>query len=187
MPNKNFFGCLLAAHPKRSYDLLVNSVMLIFKHDRSGALGLQINKPFINGASLNSVMENLGMDSTYVDDPLYIGGEQNHNRIYIVHTLDWFTSSTLKFNDDIGLSGDLSILSALSAGQGPSQYRAIAGYNSWEPGELEKEIISSKTDITLSWSQIPSTPELIFEYDGLDQWKKITTEASKLQVSTWLA
>lgn len=184
MSNTNYFGYLLAAHPKRPYDLLNNSVMLIFKHEKSGALGLQINKPFTNGASLNSVMENLGMESTFVDDPLYFGGENNGNRVYIVHTLDWFTSSTLKFNDSIGLSGDLSILTALSKGEGPSQYRAIAGYNLWNSGELEYEINSS--DITISWSQIPATSELIFDSNSHDQWRNVISESSKLQVSSWL-
>jgi putative transcriptional regulator len=161
-------------------------VILIFKHEKSGALGLQLNKPFTNGASLNSVMENLGMDSTFVEDPLYYGGENNGNRVYIVHTLDWYTSSTLKFNDTIGLSGDLSILTALSQGEGPSQYRAMAGYNLWSAGELESEINSSD-NIALSWSQIPATNELVFEFDGQNQWKNVITEASKLQVSSWLA
>lgn len=185
MSTINFFGNLLASHPKRAYDSLSNSVILVFNHDHSGALGLQINKQFTNGATLNSVMENLGMSSIFVDDPLYFGGDTSTNRIYLIHTLDWYTSSTLKFNDSIGLSGDLSILAALSQGQGPSQYRAIAGYNLWGPNELENEVHSTD-DITTSWCQVPATDELIFDSDGPDQWKKIIFESSKLQVSNWL-
>jgi putative AlgH/UPF0301 family transcriptional regulator len=183
----NYIGNLLAAHPKRPRDNLSQGVVIVLRHDESGAVGLQINKPFTNGATLTSVMENLNIPNNFDDDLLYVGGDHATNRIYVIHTLDWFSTTTVRFDDqNIGISGDISIIAALSKGQGPSQFRAVAGFFIWEPGQLEEEIAISDSDsLPLSWSWTPSTVDLVFDTDSGLQWRRTIEAASKLQVANW--
>jgi putative AlgH/UPF0301 family transcriptional regulator len=93
----------------------------------------------------------------------------------------------VRFDDqNIGISGDISIIAALSKGQGPSQFRAVAGFFIWEPGQLEEEIAISDSDsLPLSWSWTPSTVDLVFDTDSGLQWRRTIEAASKLQVANW--
>ncbi len=185
MIEQNYNGYLLASHPKRADSTLRRSTMLIIEHDPTGAIGLQLNKPYTNTVTFNSVMHNVGL-KTDNDQPLYNGGSESTNRIHIIHTLDWFSPTTNKVTDQIGISSDLSVLTAISQNQGPSHYRAIAGFHRWLPGHLEGEIFGeSPWTINHSWSFIPALPEILFGYTDVDQWHKIITDSSRQQIANW--
>lgn len=185
MIEQNYKGFLLAAHPKRPEPFLRRGVMLVIDHDKSGAIGLQINKPFTNDISFQTVMQNVGL--TYAGDhPLYVGGPESTNRIHVIHSLDWYTGGTVKINDRIGVSHDVSILAAISKNEGPEYFRVCAGFTRWLPGHLEGEILGEEPwNISQSWSFIPAETDLIFSTDDLDQWHRIISESSKLQVANW--
>lgn len=187
MLEQNYRGYLLAAHPKRVEPYLRKGVMLILDHDSTGAVGLQINKPFSNNISLNTVMQNMGMGVPLdQDQPLYNGGPERSNRIHVIHTLDWYSSSTSKVNDEIGVSNDISVLAALSEGHGPEHFRVIAGYTKWLPGHLNSEILGEDPwDINHTWTFIPATSNVLFESDTIDQWHNIIVESGRMQVSSW--
>lgn len=182
---KNYSGYLLAAHPSRAGNHLNQSVIFVFKHDRSGAIGLQINRPFYGDTNLGTVMENLGIYADFSNEPLYVGGEVGSNRVYVLHSLDWFSSSTLKFDNDLGVSGDVSVISAISQNQGPDQYRAVAGYVVWPPGMLEEELES--VDPETSWIAVPAEAELVFDHEGNDQWKQVLIRAGQYHIDNWFA
>lgn len=184
----NYTGYLLAAHPRRPQDFFSQGVILIFKHDATGAIGLQINRAFTTGASMTSVMENLGITANFDDDPLHMGGEHGGNRVYVVHSLDWYTANSLQIGPNLGVSGDISVITAISENQGPSQFRAIAGYNIWGPGELESELDGTGVDeITQEWSYVPATVDLIFDYNGVEQWRRVIDAAGQQQTARWLS
>jgi putative transcriptional regulator len=185
MIEQNYKGFLLAAHPKRPEPFLRRGVMLIIDHDKSGAIGLQINKPFTNDISFQTVMQNVGVPHDG-DQPLYSGGHESTNRIHVIHSLDWYTNNTTKITDTIGVSHDVSILTAISKSEGPEYFRVCAGFTRWLPGHLEGEISGEEPwKITQSWSFVPANIDLIFSNDDIDQWNKIIGEASKLQVANW--
>ena len=116
MIEQTYRGYLLAAHPKRSDPYLRRGAVLIIDHDTTGAIGLQINKSFTNDVSFNTVMQNVGLPNTK-DQPLYNGGPEATNRIHVIHSLDWYSQSTVKVTDKIGISNDISVLAAISEGQ----------------------------------------------------------------------
>lgn len=185
MIEQNYKGYIIAAHPKRQEPTLRRGVVLILDHDRSGAIGLQINKPFLNDITFETVMQNVGLH-TDQDQPLYNGGVEAGNRIHVIHTLDWYTANTIKINDNIGVSHDVSVLAAISKNEGPDYFRVVAGFTRWLPGNLEGEVLGEDPwNITHSWSFVPATPELVFGNDDIDQWHKVIAESSKMQVSTW--
>ena len=185
MIEQNYTGYLLAAHPKRTDPILRRGTMLIIDHDASGAIGLQINKPYVSNVTLNSVMNNVGLNVDN-DQALYNGGPESTNRIHIIHTLDWFSPTTNKITDQIGISSDLSVLSAISEDEGPTYFRAVAGFTRWLPGHIEGEILGEDPwTINHSWSFIPAEPEIVFGYTDIDQWHKVITDSSRHQVANW--
>lgn len=190
MSDINIFysGNLLAAHPLRVQegdDDFRRAVLMVMRHDSMGAVGLRIDQPFPNGLTMTHVMRNMGISGDYDYENLYQGGPHGGNRVFVIHTLDWSTSSTLVFEDsELGISGDVSIISAIAAGQGPERFRAVAGFHLWAPGELEQEIIEPES-AELSWVFTPSTDELVFGSEGSDQWKSTIAAASRIQVAQW--
>lgn len=185
MIEQSYTGFLLAAHPKRSNPFLRKGVMLILDHDKNGAIGLQINKPYVSDVTFSNVMENMGLDLEQ-DQPLFNGGQEATNRIHVIHTLDWVSPTTNKVTDQIGVSNDISVLTAISEGEGPAYYRAIAGFTRWDTGHLEGEMIGEDPwTINHTWSFATAEPELVFGFDDIDQWHKVIAESSKIQVAHW--
>jgi putative transcriptional regulator len=185
MIEQNYQGYLLAAHPKRQDPILRRGVMLILDHDQTGAIGLQINKPFTNEVSFQTVMKNVGL-SVDQDQPLYNGGIESTNRIHVIHSLDWYSPTTVKVTDYIGVSNDISVLTAISNNEGPDYFRVCAGFTRWMPRHLEGEVVGEEPwTINQSWSFIPATLESVFTLDDIDQWHKVIGESSRQQVASW--
>lgn len=184
MIQQTYRGYLLAAHPKRADPVLRRSVMLIMDHDQSGAIGLQINKPFDN-VSFDTVMQHMGLTNHH-DQPLYNGGPEAANRIHVIHSLDWHSASTVKVTDNIGVSKDISVLAAISQSEGPEYFRVVAGYTRWRPGHLKGEIQGQDPwNLYHTWTFIPADIDVLFELDNIDQWHNIISESGRLQINTW--
>jgi putative transcriptional regulator len=185
MIEQNYRGYILAAHPKREEPVLRRGTILVIDHDSAGAIGLQLNKPYTNSISFNTVMQNVGL-SVENDQPLYNGGSESTNRIHIVHTMDWTSPTTNKITDHIGISSDISVLAAIHQKTGPNHYRAIAGFTRWLPGHLEGEILGEDPwTINHSWSFVSAAPEIVFGYTDVDQWHKVIVDSSRQQVASW--
>lgn len=185
MIEQDFKGMLLASHPKRLDSKLAEGVILIIDYSSRGSIGLQINKPILNSVGLEGIMENMGMGLT-CPAPLYEGGSISTNRINLIHSLDWASATTKKITDKIGVTSDISVLSALSLNQGPEYFRACVGCVLWEPNQLDIEI-QGMPDIPIgnTWSYMPSNLEIVFEEDGPIQWHQVITESSKLRIASW--
>lgn len=185
MIEQNYKGYLLASHPKRKDNFFNRSVVLVVDHEPTGAIGLQLNKAYSNDLTFETVMSNVGLPCP-VDHPLYVGGADHTNRIHVVHSLDWFSPSTIKINDKIGVSNDVSVLAAISKNEGPEFFRAVAGFHKWMGGHLEGEILGEHPwNITHTWNFIPATIDNVFEDDIQNHWNTVTIDAGKLQISSW--
>jgi putative AlgH/UPF0301 family transcriptional regulator len=183
---ETYQGQLLGAHPRRRESLLRGGVVLVVEHDLAGSIGFQINRPINTGITIGSVMNNMGFNIE-VDQPLYVGGTENTNRIIVVHTMDWSTSGTVQVTDDIGYSNDVSILAAISSGEGPEQFRAVAGFTRWPAGQLDCEIAGEVTwgAVESSWSLVRATRELVFDQDDQEQWRCVLEAHARQQIAIW--
>jgi len=185
MIEQHYKGYLLAAHPKRPDALLRRGVILVLDHGVNGAIGLQINKSFTNDITFQRVMENVNL-SIDIDCPLYNGGTESANRIHVVHSLDWYSPTTTKITESIGVSNDLSVLAAISRNEGPEFFRACAGFTQWMPGHLDGEVSGEDPwTINHSWSYTPASIETVFRLDDIEQWHKVISESSRLQIANW--
>lgn len=184
MPKKNYQGCLLVANPSNPKDELSKAVILLVSHHPTKSVGIQINNP-LTDLDLQTVSNNIGIDFEG-QDPLWYGGSIGSNKIHVVHSNDWAGLSTVKINDEISITHDISVLAALSRGEGPKQYRACAGYWGWEAGDLDQQLDPKQADkVSHKWETLEATLENVFEGEGPDQWHKAIEESTKNQVNAY--
>lgn len=184
MPKKSYVGKLLVANPLNPKDSLNHSVILVVTHTPELALGLQINKPMLD-LNLSDVGDQVGiyLDST---EPIYYGGNMNPNKIHVVHSSDWSGLTTIPLTKKLSVTNDISVLAALSQGEGPECYKACAGFWAWEGGQLEEQIESKISKVQHRWEAVPATMDNVFDYGThLDHWHRVIEDAAKHQVSAW--
>ncbi len=183
---KSYLGKLLAANPSNPKDSLERSVILVVSQSERISLGLQINKPSLN-FDLSEVCDQMGI---YVDstEPVYYGGNVTPNKIHIIHSNDWTGLTTIPITEEISLTNDISVLTAISRNQGPEYFKACAGFWGWEPEKLESQI-ESKNDyeVLYRWEYVSATPELVFgNFERNQYWEMVIEAAAREQVSHWL-
>lgn len=168
--NKSYVGNLLIANPSNPQDELDKSVILVVTHNESLSIGLQINR-IQTDTNLSIVSQNLGIPF-YGTEPVYYGGNISVNKIHIVHTLDWRGLGTVPISKQLGVTNDISILSAISQNQGPRYYKACAGYWLWEDGRLDIQLGSnSRTEEEPhKWEITSANVESVFEYNTDVMW-----------------
>jgi putative transcriptional regulator len=184
MTKKNYQGHLLAANPSNPHDELDRAVILLLTHNDKAALGIQINMP-LDHLSMDAISSNLGIELG-TEDVAYRGGNNNVNKISVIHSTDWTGHSSVLINEHLAVTNDISVLAALSRGEGPEFYRACAGYWLWEPGQLDEQLNPQTNKNTrYKWEAVPARPENIFGKDGNEQWHDILEESARHQVAAW--
>jgi len=183
MPKKKYPGHLLVANPNNPHDELYKGVILVVSHTDQRAIGLQINNP-IENLNLQKIAAKLDLDY-YSDDKLYFGGSVGSSKIHVIHSLDWQGFSTIKLNDQIAVTNDLSVIAAIVQGDGPEHFRACAGYWSWADGTLDRQLDPHKPNESHKWEIVSATAENIFSLDGIDQWYNAIDESTKQSIQSW--
>jgi putative transcriptional regulator len=84
------------------------------------------------------------------------GGPVLMDRGFVLHQPlgDW--SSTLKIDDELGLTTSKDILEAIAAGRGPSRVLVTLGYAGWGPGQLEDEVARN------GWLSVDANADVVF-------------------------
>lgn len=180
----NYRGKLLAAHPKRQQEYLKKSVMIVAEDHELGSWGLQINWPHRGPISFSTIIENQGMWINF-DCSVFFGGQYNLTRCFLLHTLDWSSATTVPLTEDLGMTGDLSVLAAIVENQGPEKYRPIIGAHKWGANELQQEL-SSSADIEDSWLIVNPTIDLIFGYQEKEQWQAVISACGQTLINQWI-
>jgi len=181
---QNLMGQVLVAQPQNTDGHFAKSVILVAQHGAQGAWGVVVNKRSIT-VNMAAIMTAAGIDSD-LDEPVYIGGPVESNRVQVVHTLDWFSTSTLRINDELGITGDRSILAAIAGGEGPRLWRAGIGLAVWSAGQLDGEM-SGEAPWTPKhqWLTAPASADICLNETGESQWafaidQCVTTRISEL-------
>jgi len=183
----NLVNHLIAAHPRRQDKDFTRSVFLVAEHDPSQAMAYRIDAKSMS-LDLSMIMTNLGIHGYIGNEPVYRGGTEHTNRLVLIHTLDYTCKSTHSIGNDLGISYDPSILKDIAQGQGPRQYRVIAGCQRWLGGFLEGELSGrSPWSVEHTWSVIRPTTSLIFDYDEDSQWRKIIDCHAQEEICNWFS
>lgn len=180
----NYRGKLLAAHPKRAQQYLKKSVIIVAESHELGSWGLQINWPHQGPISFSTIIENQGMWIDF-DGPVYFGGQYNLTRCFLLHSLDWSSTTTVPLTEQLGITGDLSVLSAIVANQGPEKYRPIIGCHRWGANELQQEV-TNQAPIEDSWLVVNATDDLVFGTNEQNQWDAVLSNYMKSAINQWI-
>ena len=183
---KNYQGHLLVANPNNPKDYLHQAVILIVTHTESLGIGLQINNPNTS-LSLATIGKNIGVPFDQ-DYPIYYGGNISVLKIHVVHSLDWMGPSTVELVPGLGITNDVSVLAAVSRGEGPEHFRACAGYWLWEGGVLDQMLDPRDHTCTepYRWEIAPATTRNVFLSEGEEQWEEAIEESAKFNIANWI-
>ena len=164
---KNFF---LVATEKIKDSRFEKTVILMLEHDKNGAIGIVINKPLgtISLGSLISKVEDNSINKKKlynVQIPVYWGGPVDKNKILILHSNDYKSETTIKYNK-LSTSNDLKTLVKIAEKKGPKKSLVFLGLAAWNVGQLDGEIEMER------WTLSESDINLIFDAEDKKKWQK---------------
>ena len=171
----NLIGSLLIAPPSVKGNFWYKTVVMITEHNSHGSVGLVLNKR--STTTVSELGEKLNLD---IDIPgfIYIGGPINANSLSIIHSNEWCSSNTLRINNEFSLSSSEDMLPRFANGDIPRRWRMFAGMSGWGPTQLEAEIKGSPPyQHDTSWCLTSSNSQLVFNYDGKEQWNTSLEQA----------
>lgn len=162
-------GRLLISSPMLGESEFARSVVYVCAHSRrDGAMGLIINKR-ASHPTLETLFEQLDITPSPPKRRinLCMGGPMEPTRGFVLHSADWRREDSLVINNENCLTASLDILHQIAAGEGPRHALLALGHASWEPGQLEDEIIQQN-----AWLNAPAMDDLIFGSDQMVKWRK---------------
>ena len=145
------------------------TVIVMFESDEDGAWGLVVNKPlgtvFVKDlVDLPKNLKKLNKEIINKKIPIFWGGPVDKKRIFILHSKEYESETTIKYNK-LSISSDFETLLKIAENKGPKNNLIIIGISSWGPGQLEGEIERD------GWILSEIKTEVIFEIENNEKWK----------------
>jgi putative transcriptional regulator len=165
-PEQQFLtGQLLIASPTMGDPRFLQTVILMVRHDRNGALGIVINRP-IGDRPLARLLEALGENDPGVAGTvrIFAGGPVQPDIGFVLHSTDYHRSDTLDIDAHVAMTSSREILRDIGNQRGPNKSLIAFGYAGWAPGQLEGELAHG------FWYTTPQDANLVFDDDRDDVW-----------------
>jgi putative transcriptional regulator len=166
-------GELLIASAAMQDPRFQHSVILILRHDASGAFGVMINRPF-GERPIAELLAEAGDDAG--KDPndahlkgtirLFLGGPVEPQYGFLIHGGDYRRPETLNLGNGLAMTATRQALRDVGRQQGPAKYLFAVGYAGWGAGQLEAEI--ARRD----WFTAPADPDLVFDEERGAVWER---------------
>jgi len=164
-------GQLIVATPEMPDPRFSKTVIVVVRHDHTGALGLVINK-LIGFSTVADLLTGLGEDGKNVVETIAInyGGPVQPFAGLSLHSPDFSSENTTPINDYLSMSAGVEVLKAMAEGRGPHNALFMLGYAGWRPNQLEEEMqrrtwVIAPADETFIFAQDP-------ERENNGKWKK---------------
>jgi putative transcriptional regulator len=160
-------GKFLVATEQLRDPRFARSVVYMVRHDRSGAMGLIVNR-VLGVAPWAELLRRLELDATGVagEVRMHYGGPVESGRGFVLHTGEYAGDGTMAVNERIALTINPDILRAIGLGKGPRLYLLAFGYAGWAPGQLEGEIARG------DWISVPADEDVIFDTADETKWER---------------
>ncbi len=162
---RDLTGRILLATPNIPDIYMRKSMVYICRHSNGEALGLVVNKilPEINLLQILT-KGSLG-DAGNIK--IHIGGDQDIDKCYILHTNQNLSENTIFVRDNIFMTTCDDLMKSFSFVMSKSERKILClGCYRWGAQELENEVSSNY------WIPIPSDEALIFGDSRTDKWSK---------------
>jgi putative transcriptional regulator len=140
------------------------TVILLVQFDKSGGLGLVINRQ--SRIPVSSVIASAPADGNFV----FLGGPVMPTGLY------GLVRSPEKLKDALHAFGDVYMVGAkaqFTRGNPGGDLRVYAGYSGWSPGQLENETGRG------NWYIFPAEAAAIFEEEPGSIWKRFTERSER--------
>ena len=159
-------GQLLIASPNIGDPRFAHAVILMVKHDKEGAFGIIINRPFAE-KSIASLLEGPGEYVSGIEGTLrvFAGGPVQPELGFVVHSAEYRRDDTIEVDEHVAMTASRQILRDIGHHRGPVKTLFALGYAGWGPGQLENE--RARHD----WFTAPEEPKLIFDDDRGNLWE----------------
>lgn len=165
-------GRLLIATPQMGDPRFKDAVIYVCSHDRSGAMGIVINKQMVKSGGtlqLSDMLNNIGIegDVRVADTPVLEGGPVDVDRGFVLHSADYFkTDTSFMLSDTLSLTSTKDILEALVKDSAPEKAMLAVGYSGWGAGQIESEVQQN------AWIIADADEAIIFDTDLDSKWVK---------------
>lgn len=154
------------------------SVIYIDNHTGDGASGWIINKQLSDDSVTQRLRKGMRLA---VDIPIFYGGPVDANQAVVLHSDDLKLPATKQMNTSLSMTRDKSIVNIMNIGQFPEYWRVIVGKATWGAGQLESEMLGSRTNGVSSWVSLDYSKDLMWNTLPSKQWERaIEMTASNL-------
>ena len=179
-------GQLLIAHPNLPENTPFSKTVIYIGHDGpQGVTGLVLNKP--THYSIKEFLNRRNFDvNVDTGHRMRIGGPVNNQSVFMLHSNDWESSSSVDVGKGLCVSSDDFMLEKISHGYVPAYWRMFVGACSWQAGQLEMELDGKHPYRSEnSWLTCDPNDHIIFNYDGEDQWYKAMEMSSHQMINSY--
>ena len=146
------------------------TVVLILHHDKSGTVGLVINRA--TDKRLSSVLDL--KQAVGRNDPVYAGGPVARTGVRAL------MRSRVKVEDARPVLGDVYVVTNRNvlerALAGSAAVRVYFGYCGWAAGQLDRELLGK------AWHVMPGDAEIVFDPDPESVWQRLIKRTELLLV-----
>jgi putative transcriptional regulator len=158
-------GQLLIASPSMGDPRFTQTVVLMARHDKTGAFGIVINRP-VGERPLASLLEALGEKDAGVEGSvrIFAGGPVQRDLGFVVHSADYRASGTIAVDGRVAVTANRDVLRDIARKQGPKKSLIAFGYAGWGPGQLEGEMALR------AWFTAQDDEGLVFDEDRDKVW-----------------
>jgi putative transcriptional regulator len=165
---ENLTGKLLISVPSIMDKRFEKTVIFMCGHDANGAIGIVLNKSFSH-LTFKALLRQMEIDDSKVvgDIKIQEGGPVEVGRGFVLHTNDFYHSTTVKITPDIYLTATTDILKSIAQGKSPKHFKICLGYAGWTAGQIEREMH------THTWVQSNTTAEIMFTENIDTMWSNI--------------
>ena len=152
-------GSIIVMHPGYHEPTFKQSVILIMEHNDGGSHGIILNRPEFEQGSIIERLKEPPKD-WWTDQPFYYGGPVHPHNMFMLHTPDWRTPSTVDINGELSVSPGREVMQFMSPTAEPYRWRMLLGSSMWGPDQLEMEFRRGDEHPSLGW--------LVTDYPGQD-------------------
>jgi putative transcriptional regulator len=167
-------GQLLVASPSMGDPRFYQTVIMLVRHDRTGAMGIVVNRP-LQERPVAALLEALGekADGAAGNVRIFAGGPVQPELGFVLHSAEYRRADTMEIDGHMAMTSSREILRDIAANRGPKQSLVAFGYAGWAPGQLEGELVQGV------WFTAPADAKLLFEEERERVWENAVTRRTQ--------
>jgi putative transcriptional regulator len=165
-PPPSLVGQLLVASPSMGDRRFAQTVILMVRHDHTGAMGLVINRP-VGEQPLARLLEAFGASAEGASGSVrvFVGGPVQPELGFVLHSVEYKRPVTVSIDTRFAMTASRDIFRDMATGSGPNKSLFAFGYSGWGPGQLEGELKAN------AWFVAPADSALVFDAERDKVWE----------------